>query len=977
MRRKNWMGVYSLLLIVILSIFSGAANPILQPAVTAVCYDLEGVQRNALNSVDTDLCYDAEQNPMGYTFSDYKVFLMTASSSPQVNGKVTVSPQTTPKAPNSKIDGASLKNFESGLNKKEVTETSTADAKASPKIENGTEETSTVTQENPTGADTDKSETPTDTREGDAEETPVLTETTPVVDESEEPKGETPTEEITEEPKEETPTEEITEEPKEETPTEEIIEEPKEETPTEEITEEPKEESPAGSSRMMMMSIPMIGTINGISGVHPAQGEVYKTNEVTFIWEVDSAGVDTVETAFKLYLDGGGHDVTPSCGVTICQVTETVATGNHSWYVTAKAGTLSVSSSAITFSVNPATSAPSKPILKNPTGEVQNLTLIMSWLPVADASEYTLQWTGPGGSDGSGSLVATDRSCKDGLCTLPITFSAQGPYSWTVTATNSAGSAVSDPLTFQISAPVSAPGKPVLEMPDGSYTSSTVNFVWKPAVNAESYTVYWQSQWGHTGTKTLPANDATCLSGDCHISDTMPALGSYTWYVCATNSAGTTQSNTMSFNIYDKVSTPYGTSPSGTIYSENPLSFTFSRVEDNAYQYNVTVYNAYTGEQVADYYWNESELSCSGNYCTGVADSALGKGYYFWRVRARTNNSVSNYSGAVYFRNTYCENCYPYSYYYPNTVPTPYSPIGLIHEASPVFSWKPITGATAYWLTVFDATGKAIFSSSTDNSICNYQICTYSPAFTLPQDGNYTWKISGGSNTGVVWNYASAAFTYVGAEETQKSVTGISIIYPMEGGELYAGDAKIVWLDTQIENETYHLVIKDKDGNVLLDVGLDRESAWCDGKTCSIEFAEIPSDATYHLELTPISESGEEGILTELNFQVTDLPLDFAALYPAENQEVGPTAPFIWQLPSGTPAETQKTLTYSIHLIDQTRSRETVLGPYHCEDSGMICFNGGALYRFEEELPEGDYIWSVRANELEKVSEEIPFKIIQ
>ncbi|HNY93729.1 MAG TPA: hypothetical protein PKJ88_03410, partial [Flexilinea sp.] len=429
--------------------------------------------------------------------------------------------------------------------------------------------------------------------------------------------------------------------------------------------------------------------------------------------------------------------------------------------------------------------------------------------------------------------------------------------------------------------------------------------------------------------------------------------------------------------IYDKVSTPYGTSPSGTIYSENPLSFTFSRVEDNAYQYNVTVYNAYTGEQVADYYWNESELSCSGNYCTGVADSALGKGYYFWRVRARTNNSVSNYSGAVYFRNTYCENCYPYSYYYPNTVPTPYSPIGLIHEASPVFSWKPITGATAYWLTIFDATGKAIFSSSTDNSICNYQICTYSPAFTLPQDGNYTWKISGGSNTGVVWNYASAAFTYVGAEETQKSVTGISIIYPMEGGELYAGDAKIVWLDTQIENETYHLVIKDKDGNVLLDVGLDRESAWCDGKTCSIEFAEIPSDATYHLELTPISESGEEGILTELNFQVTDLPLDFAALYPAENQEVGPTAPFIWQLPSGTPAETQKTLTYSIHLIDQTRSRETVLGPYHCEDSGMICFNGGALYRFEEELPEGDYIWSVRANELEKVSEEIPFKIIQ
>jgi hypothetical protein len=103
-----------------------------------------------------------------------------------------------------------------------------------------------------------------------------------------------------------------------------------------------------------------------------------------------------------------------------------------------------------------------------------------------------------------------------------------------------------------------------------------------------------------------------------------------------------------------------------------------------------------------------------------------------------------------------------------------------------------------------------------------------------------------------------------------------------------------------------------------LDVGLDRESAWCDGKICTVEFAEIPSDATYHLELTPISESGEKGILTELNFQVTDLPLDFAALYPAENQEVGPNVPFIWQLPSGTPAETQKT---SLLLTDRSAQK--------------------------------------------------------
>jgi hypothetical protein len=132
------------------------------------------IQRNDMNSVGTDLCYDAEHHPFGYTFFDYKGFLLTASS--QVGEKA----QTTPEAPSN--------------------------------VDNGTEETPKVTQKILTETGTDYKETPTVTEK---QETSVITATTPVVEESE---TEEPTDLIQEKDlqKKETPTEEITEESKKE-----------------------------------------------------------------------------------------------------------------------------------------------------------------------------------------------------------------------------------------------------------------------------------------------------------------------------------------------------------------------------------------------------------------------------------------------------------------------------------------------------------------------------------------------------------------------------------------------------------------------------------------------------------------------------------------------------------------------------------------------------------------------------------------
>ena len=729
---------------------------------------------------------------------------------------------------------------------------------------------------------------------------------------------------------------------------------------SDEATPEPTQEP---VEKQIMMSVPIVGTPTKLIGNYPSQGEIYQSTEVTFVWSFDSVGVDTVPTSFTLVLDGVGISVTPTCDISSCQTTRTVPTGNHSWYVNAQSGTWNISSSIIYFSVvSTSAVAPAKPVLYSPSGSGSSQSVQLTWLPAANATSYTVTWWGA--ANGSGALPAGDESCKTGFCNLPVGSLADGSYTWTVTATNATGSAVSDPMSFTLVAPVSAPGKPSLVKPNGSYTSSTVNFVFKPAANAESYQVTWLSQWGQTGTKTLSASDSTCLSGDCYVSDVMPSIGSFSWYVTASNSAGSTKSDTMYFTINLEVSAPTGYSPSGTVSNNQPFTYTFSKVQDNTYQYNVRVYKAYSNTQVGDYYWNVSDLSCSGGYCSGTASSTLDSGSYYWMVRARTNNDVSSWSSPVYFNtNTYT--------YTPNTVPTPFSPVGIIKTATPIFSWKPITGATAYWITVYDSSNKSIFSGYTDNSVCSYQSCSYSPDFKLPVAGNYSWRITGGTSTGVIWNYATAAFSYEATEPLEK----VELLSPADNGEIYVNEARIVWVDPLDKADSFKLVIRDESGAALLNTTLDREAAWCDNETCTIEFSQIPLHVLYTLEITPVSSSGESGETTSLNFQITDVPLDFAALYPMENQRADEMTVFSWRLPSNTPKDSQTALTYQVRLVDQTANREAIMGPYTCDSKELVCYDGGAYIKLTEPLDKGSYQWGVQVKELSKVDGPISFVI--
>ncbi len=156
---------------------------------------------------------------------------------------------------------------------------------------------------------------------------------------------------------------------------------------------------------------------------------------------------------------------------------------------------------------------------------------------------------------------------------------------------------------------------------------------------------------------------------------------------------------------------------------------------------------------------------------------------------------------------------------------------------------------------------------------------------------------------------------------------------------------------------------------------MDRKSAWCDQVTCTIEFETIPVNQNYRLQITPVSQNGVAGQMSELLFNVTDQPLNLKALYPMETELVSNMPIFSWRLPSETAFDTEKGYTYSIKLINKTRSMEATLGPFTCASENLYCYDGGAFLVMRDALMAGDYIWGVSVLELAKVSDPINFVI--
>ena len=571
-------------------------------------------------------------------------------------------------------------------------------------------------------------------------------------------------------------------------------------------------------------------------------------------------------------------------------------------------------------------------------------------------------------SEGLGLCSSNAADAKLGSCSYLWKFDSElpgGTYTWFVSAKDVKGNSInSNQLSFTVASSIPtptpepveklpAPGKALLECPKGEYYQRGTGFYWAPTSNTESYTVTWWSDH-HSGNLTLSNSDSTCQNNRCITYTTLPEDGNYHWYVTSKNKDKETRSDTLDFYIQPTITPPSASKPSNVTYSSTFASFVWYPGRDNQ-QYRLRVVNIDTGKIMIDNVYNSGDV-CVDSTCSVSPGVYLPAGHYAWRVKARNQNAVSDWSNESRFT-VECDYCnYNNTYYnsYANTIPTPTYPTGTIDTRSPVFTWRTLTGAQRYTLQVWGPNGKSILNTTVSSSNCTVEVCTYDPKITLTDAGNYTWKIVGGSNASD-WGKANASFTLSAAPDI------IQFVSPADNGSLSSEAPFVIWSDPGISIESFNVVIYNEASKKLFETTLTRESAWCDGTTCSIEFESIPKNKTYSLVITPVSTYGMTGESSTLHFTTGIVYSGLTLTSPIDNDLIDQKRPlFQWKLAVQKGTDTTLSV-YSIHLTDGNQV-ETQFGPFQCNKDGLTCKDGDGFYSPENNLAAGDYQWQVIAS---------------
>lgn len=404
------------------------------------------------------------------------------------------------------------------------------------------------------------------------------------------------------------------------------------------------------------------------------------------------------------------------------------------------------------------------------------------------------------------------------------------------------------------------PSAPVPDYPSNTETTELIGFYWTPAENAEHYEVSWKRSDGTEGSAELKADDGTCAAGLCITYEQMPGDGSYTWTVSAVNEAGSAASEEASFTVRTGVPSPEAYRPATTINSQRGITFEWEDAGRSISEYRIQTAARDTGRICVDRTIPVSQIWVGNGICYLETDVYLPEGDYSWRVQGKNGTDVSGWSDWVDFQ-VNCPDCLLGTYL--NTVTAGIYPNGRITETEPVFQWLAVTGATYYLLNVTDAEGASLLEEKVPSSNCSFTTCSYAPEITLTTGKMYRWTVSTYGGYDARWG------TYEGtAEPAEPAVfTGkIAFVNPAEDGTLDPEIPLIIWTDPGTGVAVFRLEIRDEAGEALFYGDLTREEAWCDGKTCSIVFMEIPEGKGFTISVTPISESNIPGGSVSLMF---------------------------------------------------------------------------------------------------------------
>ena len=191
------------------------------------------------------------------------------------------------------------------------------------------------------------------------------------------------------------------------------------------------------------------------------------------------------------------------------------------------------------------------------------------------------------------------------------------------------------------------------------------------------------------------------------------------------------------------VGVPVPSAPKGTVLVLTP-TYKWSKVTA-ATQYQIVLYQGL----VTKYTRLVPSSACGTTTCSNTPTTALAAGAYTWKVQAMVSGVWKPLSTALAFTVV-------------NVIPTPVAPSGATADATPMFKWNKITGATQYQFMVFK-NAAILYSKTVPASVCPTTTCAYTPS-NIINLGSYTWKVR--------------AF-YAGAWRSYSAVKPFSIVTPI------------------------------------------------------------------------------------------------------------------------------------------------------------------------------------------------------
>jgi hypothetical protein len=440
----------------------------------------------------------------------------------------------------------------------------------------------------------------------------------------------------------------------------------------------------------------------------------------------------------------------------------------------------------------------------------------------------------------------------------------------------------------RILAPVS------LISPNGAGADPTPTYSWNAANSATNYNLWVEDSTGNKVNTWYSAKEAGCSNGTDICSFTPDALlanGRVRWWIRARSSGGDSPwSSAMTFTLNAGSLPDIATliAPDETVI-DTLLTYSWG-ADALATQYYLWV-NDSTGNKIKTWY-TAAEAGCASGTgtCSVTPSTVLATGSVTWWIQTRNNSGTGPWSGAKTFTFSAAQQM--------PSVATLLTPADTIADTTPTYTWNAVVEAAWYYLWVDDITGNKVkewYSAADAGCASGTGTCSATMP-TVLAEGNATWWIQTGNNSGSDLGPWSSAKTFTISAETVPSVA--TLLTP--AGTIANTTPTYTW-NAVAEATWYYLWVNDVTGNKIkawysaADAGCAGGAGICSA-TISTELAE--GSATWWVQTGNKSAPGPWSSAQAFTISTMPAPSAVTLLTPAGTIADG-TPEYTWNAVAG------------------------------------------------------------------------------